>query len=117
MHFMIISIIFRSLATVCAKKAALASAGKGLWGIIINPWLAAELVMLVGQAIAWSLVLRFIPITVAYPFMSLVVGVNLAIAYLFFNEQVSLSNFLGIPIIILGVFIMSYKNNSSGDTC
>ncbi len=112
MHFLFLSIIFRSLSTICAKQAALTSMGAGVWGILLNYWLVAEVIMLIAQAFCWALVLRRLPITLAYPFMSLAVGLNLAAASFIFKEQVEPQNIIGVAIIVFGVFVMNFKQRS-----
>lgn len=107
------TILLRSLATIFAKMAALISVGRGLEGIIINIWSGAELIALVLQAILWSHVLNKYSLNKAYPYMSLVFGVNLAAAWLIFHERVSLNHLLGILIIIVGIIITHRDNKTS----
>ena len=112
MHLIFISLILRSAAAIFAKQAALTSIGNGLYGIIINIWLIAELIVLFIQALAWSLVLRKVALSIAYPFMSLAFGLNLLAAWLIFDEKVSSNQIIGIVFIIFGVLIMSFSEQS-----
>ena len=105
-----LTLIFRSIAAIFAKQAALTSIGEGLYGILINIWLLGELLALFLQAITWTLVLRRYALSVAYPFMSLFYGINLVSAWLIFHETVLPNHILGIAIIISGVCIMNYKS-------
>jgi len=90
----------------------LTSLGEGLWGILFNPWLFSEIVMLALQAVMWSLVLRRMPITLAYPFMSLVIVFNLLAAWLLFGETISLQNLGGAFFIVCGILVMSVKKRT-----
>ena len=103
-------LILKSLAAIFAKQAALTSIDKGLYGVVFNVWLMAELMVLFFQAIAWTLVLRHYALSIAYPFMSLVFGINLFAAWLIFDEKVLPNHIFGIAIIIAGILIINpYK--------
>lgn len=110
MSLISLTLIFRSIAAICAKQAALTSIGEGLYGILINIWLMVEILALFLQAITWTLVLRRYALSVAYPFMSLFYGINLISAWLIFDETILPNHILGIAIIIAGVCIMNYRN-------
>lgn len=101
-----LALIFKSLAAIFAKQAALTSIGTGLYGIVINIWLVAAIIVLFFQAVTWIFVLRRYPLSLAYPFMSLAFGLNLFAAWLIFDEMISLNHVVGIGIIILGVTIL-----------
>ena len=102
-----LSILCFAAASAFAKQAGIATAGKGLLSIILNPWYMAELIMLFLQACCWIMVLRRLSLSFAYPFMSLVYGMNLLTAWLIFKEAVHLNNIIGIIFIIGGVSILS----------
>ena len=101
------SILCLAIASAFAKQAGIVTAGKGLLSIIVNPWYIGELVMLFLQACCWIMVLRRLSLSFAYPFMSLVYGMNLLTAWLIFKEAVHLNNIIGIIFIIGGVSILS----------
>jgi undecaprenyl phosphate-alpha-L-ara4N flippase subunit ArnE len=111
----LITILLRSLATIFAKKAAIISSGQGLEGIIINIWTGAELFTLILQAILWSHVLNKFHLNKVYPYMSLVYGVNLAAAWIIFNEVISMNHIVGITVIVLGIAIMNSYGRVSSD--
>jgi multidrug transporter EmrE-like cation transporter len=102
---LLMSIIFRSLAFVFAKLAAMATANSGIAYILLNPWYWAELLALAGQTVFWIIALRSIPLSAAYPAMSAVYALNLAWAALMFGEAVTRVHILGIAIIIAGILI------------
>lgn len=104
-----LAVILRSLAAILAKQAALFSVGGGVTSLVINPWLAAEVVVLGLQAITWSVVLRRAPLTYAYPFLGLAFAINLAAAWLIFDETIRLQHICGVAIIILGVLVMGIE--------
>lgn len=102
-------IIFQSAALVCAKYAGSVSLGMGVASIIINPWYAGQLAALGMQTICWILVLRRLPLSFVYPFMSLVFPLNLVLAWLFFQEKVQYNNIVGTILIVCGVVIIAMK--------
>lgn len=101
--------VFQSAAAVFGKLAGLASAGQGLAGLLINPWLAAIFAALGAQAICWILALRQLPLSLAYPFMSLVLPLNLFASYFFFGECIGLANLLGMALIVSGIGALSME--------
>ena len=103
-----LSITLQSCAAVFARKAGLESKGGGLAGIIWNPWYWAQLGALGMQAAFWLGALRHIPLSTAYPCMSLVLLLNLAGAHWIFHEEVAFSQWAAILLIITGVTLVLY---------
>lgn len=101
------SILFRTLASICAKQAGLSTSNNEIYKILINPWYFAELILLISQAISWIMVLRRFTLSFAYPFMSLTIILNLISAYFLFNEPISINNILGAFFITIGVIKIS----------
>lgn len=99
------AILFRSLAAVGAKAAAVTGATIIL--SLINPWYGAALCFFFFQALCWTTALRRLPLTVAYPFMSLVFALNLAAAHYIFGERVAFGHVAGVGLIILGVSLIN----------
>ena len=98
------AIFFRSLAAVAAKAAA--NSGATLESSILNPWYGGLLALLFLQALCWTAALRRIPLTVAYPFMSLVFALNLAAARWIFAERVAPAHVWGVVLGIAGVSLV-----------
>ena len=106
-RLIIVVLLLRSLASVFAKQAAITSVGLGLYGIVVNVWLLAELLALGAQALIWVMVIRRVALSHAYPVMSLVFGLNLFAAWLIFNEPVLPQHIIGVLVIIGGVVLLS----------
>jgi uncharacterized membrane protein len=70
---------------------------------IINPWYPLSILALGLQAFFWVQVLKSCTLSIAYPMSSLVFGVNLAFAFIFFDEKITQYNIIGITIIMIGV--------------
>lgn len=105
--FLIMAIIFRSLAFVFAKYAAFESIGSGVAGIIINIFYWAEILALGLQMLFWLQVLKRLPLSLAYSAMSSVYAINLAWAWALFDENISLRHIIGCIIIITGIIFAS----------
>ncbi len=111
----LLTILFRSAAAACAKEAALTSVGHGPLAMVVNVWFLAEILALFLQAITWAFVLRRHALSVAYPFISLVFAVNVAIAWLVFGETIHFQHILGIAVILVGVAIVSTSARKPGN--
>ena len=101
-----LSIAGRALAAIFAKLAALSSIGRSLFGLVWNPWFVAELGSLALQALSWTLVLRYRPVSRVYPYNSLVFVIALWAAHWLFGETITLHHIGGMVIIAGGVIIM-----------
>lgn len=106
-------LILKSSAAIFAKQAALTSIGHGFPGMVINIWLLFELIALGLEALTWVFVLRRFTLSFAYPFMSLIFGINLFTAWLIFNESIYLKHILGMTLIIIGVLVMTTSREKS----
>jgi len=75
------------------------------------PWLAAAyvgaLALLAAQAVCWLQVLGRMDLARAYPFMALVIPLNLVFAAAAFGEVVSPNQLAGIGLIVCGVALVA----------
>jgi drug/metabolite transporter (DMT)-like permease len=55
----------------------------------------------------WFAVLARLPLSVAYPMQSLAYVFSLFIAYYIFGEELSLSKFAGVAVILIGVYLIA----------
>src|SRR5262249_36739429 len=67
--------------------------------------LAAAVVLYGGATIVWVTVLRYVPLTVAYVFMSLSFVIVPAMAALFMHEQITLRYVAGMVLIVAGILV------------
>lgn len=107
-----LSVLSQAAAAIFAKKAALVSYGGGWAAIVLNGWYMLELMALFCQACCWIMALRNFPLSFAYPFMSLVIGLNLLSAWLFFGEAIAKNHVIGICFVIIGVILIKNKAES-----
>jgi multidrug transporter EmrE-like cation transporter len=105
--FIILAIAFQSLSGILGKYAALTLQTSSVIGILTNAFYILSLVCLFLQAIVWQQALRHYPLSVAYPFMSLVNFVVLFASAILFQEGVTMANIIGLVIISAGIVILS----------
>ncbi|MGV3346171.1 4-amino-4-deoxy-L-arabinose-phosphoundecaprenol flippase subunit ArnE [Enterobacteriaceae bacterium LUAb1] len=102
-------IILVSLLTcagqLCQKQAGHyeAQARRKLLG-----WLMLSLILLGTAMLIWLLVLQRVPVSVAYPMLSLNFILVVLAAYWLWKEPVSARHWLGIVLIVCGVALMGY---------
>lgn len=72
-----------------------------------NPFILLGLFCYVVSVVVWLLVLSRVPVSYAYPMLSLGYIVNAVAAHYWFREELTLSKITGILIIICGVYLLS----------
>jgi len=71
----------------------------------LSPALIAGLVLYAVTTVLWVYVLRTVPLTVAYSVFALTFVIVPLVAYLFFEEPLTLNTFLGSALIVAGVIV------------
>lgn len=108
------AVVLRSLGAVCVKKTAISENANNLIGALISPWYALALVCFLLQALTWIMALRKFPLTFAYPFLSIVLILNVVSAWTLFGETINLIHIAGLLLIVLGVVISSLNAGDEG---
>lgn len=111
--FILLSIAFQALGGIFGKYAALSLPALSLMGILTNVFYLLGLVCLLIQAIVWQQALRYYPLSVAYPCMSLISFVILFAAAFLFDEQITLPNLLGLMLVTTGIFVLFRDDGES----
>ena len=78
---------------------------------VSQPFILAGIFCYIASMGIWLVVLSRLPVSVAYPMLSLGYVITAMFGYLLFGEQLGLSKILGILIIILGVFVLTISKN------
>jgi drug/metabolite transporter (DMT)-like permease len=104
--FLGLSLVFQATSIVLGKTAALRMGKPTLTAFLTNPWYLGVLTCLALQAFFWQLVLREIRLFVAYLVTSLNYFLVLAASRFFFLERVSTANFIGVAVIVAGVYLV-----------
>jgi len=79
---------------------------KCLYNILGNFYFWLTSIFMVLSGIIWLYVLKKYDFSVAYPLVSLSYIFGLLAAFYIFNEQIPLSRWVGVIIIILGIFLI-----------
>lgn len=72
-----------------------------------QPFILLGLSLYVFSVAIWIIALSKVPVSIAYPMLSIGYIVNLFLAYLLFGELITGQKILGITVIIIGVYILA----------
>jgi multidrug transporter EmrE-like cation transporter len=75
--------------------------------LAFEPHIVGGMVCYVVSLVVWIMALSRVPVSVAYPMLSIGYVVNAVVAYYWLGEQVSVMRLVGIGVIVLGVFIVA----------
>ena len=75
--------------------------------LALNPPIVAGLACYVVSVGVWILGLSRVPVSVAYPMLSMGYIVNAFAAYFLFGEALGMQKLLGIGFIVIGVFLVA----------
>ena len=75
--------------------------------LIASPPILAGLGCYVVSVMVWILALSRVPVSVAYPMLSLGYVVNAFAAWMLFGESLAMQKLVGIGFIIIGVFLVA----------
>ena len=75
--------------------------------LAIEPHILGGLACYVVSVVVWVVGLSKVPVSIAYPMLSIGYAINAVAAYYLLGEAVTPMRFVGIGIIILGVFIVA----------
>jgi len=108
--FIILSIIFQSAGGIFAKYAAQSLlSGTTFIGIITNSFYIISLGCLILQAIVWQQALRYYPLSVAYPCVSITNFLVLFAAAILFGENITYGNIIGLFLITAGIIVLFHS--------
>jgi multidrug transporter EmrE-like cation transporter len=75
--------------------------------LLANPPILAGLGCYVVSVVVWVLALSRVPVSVAYPMLSMGYVVNAFAAWMLFGESLAVQKLVGIGFIIVGVFLVA----------
>jgi multidrug transporter EmrE-like cation transporter len=75
--------------------------------LALNPPIIAGLACYVVSLVVWILGLSRVPVSVAYPMLSLGYVLNAFAAYALFGEALGMQKLVGIGFIVIGVFLVA----------
>jgi drug/metabolite transporter (DMT)-like permease len=105
--YLVFSLIIQTVGAIGAKYAINNLQELHIFVIPGNMVLPLFLLGTMGlQAVVWQKALIFYPLSIAYPFRSLVNFTVLISAFIFFNESITALNIIGLVVITFGVYIL-----------
>lgn len=75
--------------------------------VATSPWVVLGLMMYVGSAFVWLLVLSRVEVSLAYPFVGLGFVITMLLGWHFFGESLSLVKVAGTLLIATGVVMLA----------
>ena len=101
----ILTIFLQSFSFLCIKYSTLRH------DFFMFIFMGFALLFILMRAVIWQSIMQRLPLSVVYPFTSLVQILILVYAIFLFVEIVTINNALGVMLMIVGVFLISYKRN------
>lgn len=99
-------VVLNSAVSVFLKLAAVTSGGKGLLPLL-NGWLLLAFLCLGASFLFWQSLLGKKPLSWLHPFCSLPLAVVPIPSYFLFGEQQGLRYFIGVALILAGIYLTS----------
>jgi multidrug transporter EmrE-like cation transporter len=75
--------------------------------LALQPYILGGMTCYVVSLIIWIMALSRVPVSIAYPMLSIGYAINAFIAYHWFGEALSAQKLLGIGLIIVGVVLVT----------
>jgi multidrug transporter EmrE-like cation transporter len=104
MLFALVSVLLNACAQLTLKKATSFS-NSGITDLFKNPFLYLTGFFYMTSIVTWYLALSRVPLSVGYPLQALGYLIVTIAAVLVFREQVNTLNWIGLLVIVLGVFM------------
>lgn len=103
MIYILLAIIFQSLAIIFGKAASITIGAFDLSSILNSKFYFLSLACLFGQAIVWQFALQKVDLNRAYFYMSAVYFAIMLSSYFIFHEKITIFNLAGAAIILIGI--------------
>ena len=94
----------RHLGVIKLQFTAILAAG---WKLAFEPHILGGLACYVVSVVVWILALSRVPVSIAYPMLSLGYVVTAAAAWALFGESLGAMRLTGIAVIIVGVYLVA----------
>jgi len=75
--------------------------------LLTNWWLLVSGICLVSATILWGFILKHFPFSVAYPITAFAYVFGMLAAVFIFNESIPFTRWIGVGLIIFGVFFIA----------
>lgn len=101
----------RHTGVISLQFPALVKAGLSL---AVNPFIIVALACYVVSVVFWLLALSRTAVSIAYPMLSIGYIVTALVGWLYLGEQMNLTRWAGILVIIIGVFLVARGGSGTG---
>lgn len=101
----------RHMGVISLQLPALMKAG---FSLAVNPYIIGGLTCYVVSVVVWLLALSRVAVSIAYPMLSIGYIVTAIVAWLYLGEQMNLTRWAGIVVIIIGVFLVARSGAGAG---
>lgn len=101
----------RHMGVIGLQLPALLKAG---FSLAVNPFIIGGLACYVVSVMVWLLALSRTAVSIAYPMLSIGYIVTAVVAWLYLGEEMSLTRWAGIVVIIIGVFLVARSGSGAG---
>lgn len=81
------------------------------WKLATDPWIVGGMFCYGISLVVWIMGLSRVPVSIAYPLLSLGYVINAVMAHYLLGESVNLQRIVGISFIVIGVFIVARSGN------
>lgn len=75
--------------------------------IVTSPFVLGGLIGFGLSVLVWLFVLSKVPLSIAYPFVALGIGVTVIAGVMLFGESISPTGAIGVGLILLGIFLVA----------
>ncbi len=97
-----------TVGNLCLKKASMASSGLNFIGLIFQPYFIGGMFFYGINVILFATALQHLEVSKAYPVLAAIGFSTLSIlAAMIFRETLSSLNYLGLLVIVIGIFLVS----------
>lgn len=105
--FLVTSILFASVSQLLMKKSTLNELGLKFFSINIDSNFIAAIILLVLSFLFYMVSLKFLPLKVAYPSISIGYFIVAYLSHILFGTTFGFKDILGLFLIFFGVLLLS----------
>lgn len=100
--------LLSTFGNLCLKKASVVSSGTNFIGMIFQPWFIGGMFFYGMNVILFATALQHLAVSKAYPVLAAIGFSTLSIAAaMIFRESLSLINYVGLLVILAGIFLVA----------
>jgi drug/metabolite transporter (DMT)-like permease len=102
------AVLLEGLAQLALKRGAMAARKHaGYWiGLVRSPWVGAGIALYVAELLCWIAALHEVPLSIAFPTLSLNYCVVAVGAHLWLDEPLERRTVLGLGLVVTGVALL-----------